>query len=200
MPDILDESKLADTQRLELEKVRLERITAERALLESKERSAQVEAEGRELRAKASIKTAFAESPIKFYEDAMIENFARLEFDLTVDDSGIATGRLDGKRVPLSAVLEQIAKDRPFLADGRTTRHLRTDAAPPTPAKSDLTMRQRMDYIDAHGLDAFEKLPLRSVQTREIRTMQDYSALPVATKSALLAKHGMKWLASLPKR
>jgi hypothetical protein len=201
MPEIitpLDESKLADTQRLELEKVRLERLTAERALIESKERSTQVEAERLKLQAKLAVKDAFEQSPIKFYEDAMIENFARLEFDLRVDD-GVATGLLNGKRVPLLAVLEQIARDKPYLADGRTTKHLRTDE-PPAKAKSDLSRAEKIAFIEKFGLDAWEKLPMQSVQTKEIRTMQDFSSLPIPMKTALLAKHGLAWLEGLPRR
>lgn len=196
----LDENTLTTEQALTLEQARIERVQAELALHNAKAQTAQVAAEHKDLLVRQHVTDVFAECGIKFYEPALVEKLARSQFDLRFADDGSATGLVGGKRVTLKVVLEEIARKHPTLTDGRTTRHLQANEEPPVKARDQMSRAEKIDFIDRFGLSAWEKLPAHSVQMTEIRTLQDYARLPVATKTALLAKHGLPWLERLPRK
>ena len=200
-PTTVDESRFTPEQTLELARVRAETAQARALLAELEGKTQEAAAERTALQRREAESDALLACKVSFYNagEALQMLTASPASDVRFDPATKTMTAIVGKeRVPLSDALRQFALDHETLVDGRSLRHLKTATAPK--AKSDMSMRERMAYIDEHGLDAFEKLPLRSVQTREIRTMADYAALPVATKTKLLAAHGPKWLASLPRK
>jgi len=187
-------------QAFELERVRLERVQTERELLQAKESHQRAEAEHAELIRAQAHRDAINASGVRFYENAIAEKLTA-EFDVRVDAEGVATGVVDGKRVPLERVYQAVAKRWPTIADGRSTRNLKPDTGEmKAKSKADFpTMHAKMSFIDEHGLEAWERLPMRSARVVEVRTFSDYVSLPQSAKLELISKHGADWVGRLPR-
>jgi hypothetical protein len=199
----LDESKLSPEQQLTLEKAKLERVQAVSQLLGEQEKRAQAENEHRELRQKQAVQDAFEQAGVTFYEPALVETLMRSQHDVKFADDGTATGLVGGKRVPLKAVIEELARKHPTLTDGRTTRHLKPEA-PLVKPRCEWSQAEKIAYLNTHSAEEFAAIPLHPVMTvTEIRTAQDWARLPIATKTKFLAERGesgITFIARLPRK
>jgi hypothetical protein len=188
-------------QETTLEVAKKERMQVQHDLLDAEERTRAAEAQRKELLSTQTLKDAAASGP-KWYEPELVINYAKVQHDLRFDaDGNNGTGVVNGRRVPLKDVFAAIADKYPSLVSDKRTLPKSAEQTPK--ARSEMTRAERIAFIHAHGANGdieFGKLPAYPVRTVEVRTMKDYSSLPVATKTALLAKHGMKWLESLPRR
>ena len=150
---------LTAEQETTLEKARLERITAERDLLDAEERTRAAEAKRIEALSEQAIKDAAMAGP-KWHEASLVINFAKIQHDIKFDADGVGTGVVNGRRVPLAAVFAAIAEAHPTLVSDKRT--LPRSAEQPTKSRSEMTRAERIAFINAHGENGdieYGKLP-----------------------------------------
>jgi hypothetical protein len=195
------ELQLTPEQTLELEKVRAESAAVNLELAKLEQRGREADAEHARLIQGQAHRDALLASGVKFYDPELTTRLTA-DFDVRFADDGTATGVVNGKRVGLDKVYQSIAAKYPTIADGRSTRGLKATADEPTvKSKADLgTMATKMAFIDEHGIEAFEKLPLHSTRMKPIETMADYASLSVAQKTEIINKHGIEFVQNLARK
>jgi hypothetical protein len=190
---------LTGEQQLELARLQADNAATRLELAKMEEGTRAEEAAQRELRQKQAVKGAFEQAGIRFYEPGLVETLIRSQHDLQFSEDGqTATALVKGKRVPLKDAIREIAVAHDTLVADRRTMP-RTEPEKPK-ARDQMSQREKIEYLKTHSADEYAALPARAVQMVEIRTMADYSRLPVATRTALLAKHGLQWLERLPRK
>lgn len=191
-------------QQAELEAVRLQRVQAETELIRLQNELSETQRQEREKRQRQVIRDA-ASATAKFHDLDIAEHIVK-DYDLVFDEqTGEATGLVDGKRVGLSDIFKKIALDHPNLVDGRSLRHLqdaqeRQQAEAEIACKAEMSVEQKIAYIDQHGLEKFEALPLRRPRITTVRTFSDYLALPLKDRIKWVEKHGSDASAKLPRK
>jgi hypothetical protein len=186
-----------DDGQLLLEQARAARAQAEADTLRLQQEIERKKAEGRQIVADQKLRDAALAGP-KFYnvEDAL--TIARKDHDIRFDGDGEGTGVVDGRRVPLAEVFAAIALENESLVDGRSLRSLK-ESQPKVKPRSQMTDAEKIAFINANGLKAFEDLPLRATRTVRIETFQDYLALPMKERAKLAGLNGADWIAKLPR-
>jgi len=195
---VTPELQLTPEQTLELEKVRAENAASRLELAKLQEQSAQASAEHAKLRQDEAHRDALLASGVKFYDPELTSRLTA-DFDIRYGDDGTATGVVAGKRVGLDKVYQAIAAKYPTIADGRTTRGLKADDVPTTKARSEMSLQEKMAYVDKHGLEAWERVPAYPMKTVVVKTREDFMSLPIKQRMDLQAEHGEHWLAHLPR-
>jgi hypothetical protein len=196
----IDESKFSPEQRLSLEQARAENTASQLELAKLQQRGREAEAEHTALLKSQAMRDGIEASSVKFYDVGLASMLAEKDYDLRFSEDG-ATGLLDGKRVPLAKIYQHIALvAHPTIADQRSTRALKPDAdAPASKAKSQMSMQEKMSYIDKFGDAAWAKVPMYPMKTLVVRTREDFMSLPIRQRMDLQAQNGENWLAHLPR-
>jgi len=204
-PQTPEPSGLTPAQTLALETARLERVKAQADLLREQSRHAELQAESRARAEEDAIRAAVADSKIKFHDSADAVLIARKDYQLTHDETGAAFGIIDGKKAPLGAILEDIARQRPYLADGRTIKHLNEPETEPQLYYDQMSREERITFLRDHSVEQLEALPrrrpMKSIPINEL-TAEDYQRLAFSEKSKILSdpKLGPDFVGRLPRR
>lgn len=197
-----EQSGLTPEQTLALETARTDRIKAQADLLREQARTGELKATVRANTEASAIKEAISQTGVRFYEDELVIQLAKNQYDIQVDDNGTATGIVSGQRVPLAEAFRDIAKKHPTLADGRTTKALREPEPEPVVLnRATMTRQEKIEYLKTHSVEEFEALPSRPpMRTVEVKDIETFSTLPMQTRMKLVAEHGPDWVGRLPRR
>jgi hypothetical protein len=129
------------------------------------------------------INAAFDETNISFHSRP--EALAALRAtgaEVTYDDAGVPHCRYDSEYLTLTEALTRLAMDQRSLADGRSLPRGPSTARPNTLSRAEMTTREKVDYVNLHGEEAFLKLPSKPTATSEVRTTDDFRRLTRAEK------------------
>ncbi len=188
-----------DELRLEIERQLTEQARYRSETAASQERTQKEAAEARAALQKEALKAALRDSGVKFHnpEEALI-----LAGEITYDENGKA---FDSEGIPLAKSLQELALQKEFLADGRSLRSLKEKRAQETPkSKSDFkNLDQKLKFIEAQGIDAWEKLPTRpplDLKGNLPRTFSEWKQLPISERSRLLGIYGPGFVGELQKK
>ena len=133
-----------------------------------------------------ALNESFDATGISFHSRPEALSAFREGREVTYTD-GVAHSVYDGVQMTLSDCLSRFAFDRKELVDGRTLpREGVGTSRPGIASRADLkTVSDRVAYVNAFGAEAFEKLPLQTVDSTELRTFDDWMKLPLAEKVKL---------------
>ncbi len=183
----LDTVPLTPEESLELDRLRAEsaRLRTETAEFEAK--AIKLRAENEQLlnlrKQTDAVAEGFKDSGVKFHDiDAVKVLLAEGGHAITIGDDGKATVAYDGEQLSLAEGLRRFAEDNKFLADGRTIR----ETTRPKSKESFKTREEKMEFINKHGVDAFEALPLRAPHAGPVKCFDDFVKLTLSEKSRLL--------------
>lgn len=138
-----------------------------------------------------AINTAFDAAGIGFKakrSDVLAELKNNGEREVAFDKDGNPHIKYDGQILTLSEALHRFAYDRRDLADQRTLpKQDEGRGRPGIASKADFaTVAEKTAYIREHGIDAYERLPVTTPKTSEVRFREDFFALPTAEKARRL--------------
>ena len=198
MDNPIDESKFTAEQQLALAAVRAEAAGYAVEIAKSQERTQQLNAEHAALLKGQAMRDGIEASKVTFHDVGLASMLAEKDYDLRFTEDG-ATGLLDGKRVPLAKIYQHIALvAHPTIADQRSTKALRAEESTAVkPIMSQMTPAEKVAYLHTHSAEEYGMLQRTATITKNIETMADFSSLPVATRTKLLAEHGLAWLEKL---
>jgi hypothetical protein len=155
----------------------------------------QAQAEARELRVKNALKDGIQQSRLRPYDTAVIEKLLRLDADIRVDATGTVTAAgLDGQRVNISDAVRLLETKHPNLFEAPLDSYRKPE---PQRGKLEMSTAEKLRFIDEHGSDSFEKLPLRARMNAVPETLQEYKQLSICEKSGLIAKYGESFIQRL---
>lgn len=151
------------------------------------------------------INAAFTATEIKFSSSnadilAAFKNDGQRE--VVFDDSGKPFARYDNEILPLHDALVRWAADAPDgTCDRRTLPRSPGGGRRGIASKADLkTTKDKTDYINKFGYDAFAALPSKAAPTAELRFRDQFYQLPVSEKVRLIGQYGEDFIRSLPAR
>jgi hypothetical protein len=98
------------------------------------------------------------------------------------EDDGEPYVHYDSEFLKLDQALTRLALDQRSLADGRSLPRGASTARPNTLSRAEMTIAEKVAYVNEHGEEAFLKLPSRPTTTSEVKTTEDFRRLPRAEK------------------
>jgi hypothetical protein len=138
-----------------------------------------------ETSAAAALNGSFDRSRITFHSRS--ETLAALKAtgsEITYDELGKPWTRYEHEYLELESALIRFGLDQPQLADGRTLPRHGAPGRMGTMSKDQLkTIADKVAWINEHGEDAFARLPLTPPVSREVRTQEDWFALPPSERA-----------------
>jgi len=147
-----------------------------------------------------AIAKAIADTNIK-YTVTPAELLAKFGREVQFDDEGNPHALYDREVLPLADALTRFAADEDGICDRRTLPRSPGGGRRGVASREDLPdAKAKAAYIAEYGLAAFEALPTKAQPSGELKYQDDFRRLPVAEKSRLIAKHGLKFIESLPAR
>lgn len=195
-----DEGKLTPAQQLELERLRAERAGHERTIEE-------LRAKDRDRAVKDTFKREVEKTGIRSHHtNAELVTLLNKEEGVVITPSGDGHElhvEVDGKPSTLQGVLETYAVKHPTEFDQRTLRGLIDKGSDAIKSLADLPTREdRMAFIDKHGADAFARLGAYHPKTLDVAKLnaQDWRALSIAEKTAIVEKHGSEIVSKILRR
>jgi hypothetical protein len=187
-----DEGELSPKEKLELA-----RLNA---------RTAELEAQNRDLVMKDTVSKSIASSGVKSHHTdtelfTVLSRQEGVKIVPSADGSTLHCER-DGKEVQFKELVEQYAVKHQNEFDGRTLRHLidNTDAVK---SLADLPTRaDRMAYIDKHGADAFARLGQYHPKTLDVAKLNatDWRSLSISEKTGIVEQHGSEVVSKILRR
>lgn len=137
-------------------------------------------ATGSEARA---IHQAFDETGIQFRDRvAAIAALRATGAEIAYDEAGIPHCRYDHEFLKLSDALVRLAIDDRSQADNRTLPRGANTARPNLLSRSEMTTKEKVEYVNQFGESEFLKLPSRPVTTAPVITTEDFRRLSRAEK------------------
>jgi hypothetical protein len=129
------------------------------------------------------INAAFDAAQVRFNDRATALAAFKEGREIIFEDGQPYT-RFDSEYLPLSDALLRFGYDRHELVDGRTLPRTGAGAARPGLAsKADFpTVKDKVDFINKNGEDAWARLPLTGVAGTEVKTIADWKRLPLSEK------------------
>lgn len=180
---------------------------------ENDKREAQLQAQRLELnnlKADMAFETAVLESGLQWEPGAaMLRRYCQSVggFELLTDGAGNTVAMKDNERVSLSDMLRSVALNNPNLIRSNDSKYQVMVAEARESAnlsKEDFAhdLQKRVDFINRHGLKAFEDLPLRRPSTTAPGSMtaEDYSRLSTREKASFVQKFGVDSVALIMSR
>lgn len=194
---------LTAEQTLELERVRSENAQAKAKLAELDAKTQEAADKQAASQRREAERDALLACGVTFYNGPEALEFMKsdpasdVRFDPATKEATAVVGK---ERVPLSDALRQFALDHPVLADGRSLRHLKSAERPIKP-RSEWTNAEKIEYLNHHSAEEYAAIPAHPVQsTVEIRTLAEWSRLPIATKTRIVAEKGSDFIGRLPRK
>jgi hypothetical protein len=100
-------------------------------------------------------------------------------------ENGTVSVVYDGEKVTVADALKRLLHDRREFVDARTLPRVAGGRGAVT-CKADLkTVREKCDWIEANGGEAYEALPLHNVRSEEIKSFEQFRKLPLSEKARL---------------
>ena len=121
-----------------------------------------------------ALTAAFDATNISFHNRA--ETLAALRAtgaEVAYDDAGTPHCRYDSEYLTLTEALVRLALDQRSLADGRSLPRGASTARPNTLSRAEMTIAEKVAYVNTHGEEAFLKLPSKAVATSAVKTTSD---------------------------
>jgi hypothetical protein len=128
--------------------------------------------------------TDFHKTGIKYTgtDAEVLEKFKATGREIFVED-GIAFTNYDSEILKVEEALLRHAFDAPQgEVDRRTLPRGASTARPNVRSRAEMTTREKVDYVNEHGEEAFLKLPSKPVTSSEVKTTEDFRRLPRAEK------------------
>ena len=201
-PTPANETKLTPEQELVLETARAETLKLKAEVLRAE---ADLRAEQElhsSLKRKDAIDAAFASvGAVKFHDRDTTLQILEAKGLLKSDSDGNPQGFVDGKPVTLHELLVHVATGPlNYLVDSRTTKHLQapTKEEPLKKSRAEYSREEAVSFIDKFGLEAWQKLSTYPMQTKEIKSLQDFARLPQEAKLQFIEKYGAEAIGKLP--
>jgi hypothetical protein len=140
---------------------------------------------GEEARA---LNEAFDAAQVRFNDRSAALAAFRENHEITWEDGKPFT-RFDGEVQLLSSALLKFGFDRRDLIDGRSLPRSGAGASRPgVDCKTNYkTVQDKVAYVNAHGTDAWERLPISGPVSNEIVTQADWYRLPRSERVRLTA-------------
>jgi hypothetical protein len=203
MIDTHEEDRTPEQIQLEIARLQSEKAASEVHLAEQERVARETRESTREIHYNQQFKAEMGKSGIRFEVDDVAE-LAKLITHTGCTLRSSADGQIiqaldsDGQEIPATKVFEKLALKYPFIVKDDTAAHLRPrDArgAFKSLSKQDFhTTASKVEYIKTFGLDAWEKLGLRSTlgieQDVDKITAKDWSRMTLAQRSSLIEAHG----------
>ena len=182
---------------IELERAKTERLNAERAAVEAQERLAEQQRLERSQQEDKLLRDIINDGPKSHLSPQDLIKLLRSvgEYGLEIDGDK-ASAMHEGKRIPLSRFLEKLVESKPYLFDHRAVRAIQQRKAaeperPPVKARSEMSLSEKLSFIEKFGLAEWEKLsphPVRMVPLDEM-DLKTFSKLPVSLKTKLISEN-----------
>lgn len=199
-PELSPEQKAA----AELEAAQQATAEEERKRIEAERKIAALETEKRHTAFLDEVRDCASSANLTFYvptRELVKLVSAEPGFDVNVQNG---TYHIDGKPTDLDTVLRTYATRHANMIE-RSAEQMRADreAANGPKSKAELkTWKEKSDFIDKHGLRAFEQLPAKAARNVPISQMtnEQYHALPWSEKSKIIDKVGERGLIEIMNR
>lgn len=193
-----------EKQAAELEAAQKATAEEEQRRIEVERKLAELETQKREMEFVDSVRDCARANGLKFYVAS--KELVRLLHDEPGIDVDVQAGtcHINGNRAELVDVLREYATRHENLIE-RSREELQADRERQREVKSKAelkTWKERAEFIDKHGLRAFEALPLKVARNVPISQMtnEDYHELGWAEKSKIIDKVGERGLAEIMNR
>jgi hypothetical protein len=134
-----------------------------------------------------AINQAFDATGVTFHDRAAALAAFKEGREVVFED-GQPFALYDREFLPLGDALKRFAYDQRQHVDARTLPRTGVGTSRPGIAsKADFpTVAEKIAFVNLHGADAWEKLPLTGIGSKEVVTVADFRRLPLAEKTRLI--------------